>query len=72
MLTESTRKNLCRIVGLWDKKNKKTIISFVTVLCLIPENVYGRPLGNYARYPLGNYVALGAISVIHGAITVIN
>ena len=42
MLTDSTRKYLCRIVhvGLYDKKN--TIMSFATVLCLIPENVYGR------------------------------
>ena len=40
MLTDSTRKYLCRIVGLYDKK--KTIMSFATVLCLISENVYGR------------------------------
>ena len=46
MLSDSTRKHLCRIVGLYDKKKKKqkkkTIMSFATVLCLIPENVYGR------------------------------
>ena len=39
MLTDSTRKYLCRIVGLYDRK---TQMSFATVLCLIPENVYGR------------------------------
>ena len=42
MLTDSTRKYLCRIVGLYDKKKKKIIMSFATVLCLIPENLYGR------------------------------
>ena len=44
MLTDSTREYLRRIVGLYDKKKKKIIIiimSFATVLCLIPENVYG-------------------------------
>ena len=41
MLTDHTRKYLCRIVGLYDKK-KTTIMSFATVLCLIPVNVYGR------------------------------
>ena len=40
MLTDSTREYLRRIVGLYDKK-KIIIMSFVTVLCLIPENVYG-------------------------------
>ena len=43
MLTDSTRKCLRRIVGLYEKK-KKTIMSFATGLCLIPENVYGRQL----------------------------
>ena len=38
MLTDSIRKHLCRIVGLYDKKR----MSFATVLCLIPENVYRR------------------------------
>ena len=38
MLTDSTRKYLRRIVGLYDKKK---IMSFATVLCLVPENVYG-------------------------------
>ena len=43
MLTDSTRKYLCRIVGLYDEKKnkKKTIMYFATHLCLIPENVYG-------------------------------
>ena len=36
MLTDSTRKYLCRLVGLYEKN-----MSFATVLCLIPENVYG-------------------------------
>ena len=36
MITDSTLNYLCRIVG------QKTIMSFATVLCLIPENVYGR------------------------------
>ena len=36
MLTDSTRKYLCRIVGLYDKK---PIMSLATVLCLSPENV---------------------------------
>ena len=51
MLTDNTRKDLCRIVGLYDKKKnkkkkkkKKTIMSFVTNLCLIPENICGRLL----------------------------
>ena len=39
MLTDSTRKYLCRIVGLYDKK---TVMSFATVPSLIPEIVYGR------------------------------
>ena len=39
MLTDSTRKYLCRVVGLYDKN---TIMSFTTVPCLIPENIYGR------------------------------
>ena len=38
-LTDSTRKYLCRIIGLYDKI---TIMSFTTVLCPIPENIYGR------------------------------
>ena len=43
MLTDSTRKYLCRIVGLYGKIIIIIIImSFATVLCLIPENVYGR------------------------------
>ena len=42
MLTDSTRKYLCKIVGLYDKK---TIMSFATVLCLIPENGNGLAAG---------------------------
>ena len=38
--TDSSRKYLCRIVGMYDRKEK--IMSFATVLCLVPENVYGR------------------------------
>ena len=41
MLTDSTRKYLYRIIGLYEKKKNK-IMSFATVLCLIPENVIGR------------------------------
>ena len=40
MLTDSTRKYLCRIVGQYDKK--KTIMSFATVLCLVLGGVFGR------------------------------
>ena len=39
MLTDSTRKYLSRIVGLYD--TKKTIMSFATVLCLIPKKFTG-------------------------------
>ena len=41
MLTDSTREYLRRIVGLYDKTKKIIIMSFATVLCLIPENVFG-------------------------------
>ena len=39
MVTDSTRKYLCRVEGLYDQKQ---YMSFATVLCLIPENVYER------------------------------
>ena len=48
MLTDITQKYLCRIVALYDTHThthkKKSIMSFATVLCQIPENVYGRLL----------------------------
>ena len=58
MLTDSTRKYLCRIVGLYDKKKPIMIMSFVAVLCLISENFYGR------LYKItGNGLAAGKIYV---------
>ena len=39
MLTDSTQKDFCRVEGLYDQKQ---YMPFATVLCLIPENVYGR------------------------------
>ena len=40
-LTDNTRKYHCRVEGLYDQKQHMHM-SFATVLCLIPENVYGR------------------------------
>ena len=52
MLTDSTRKYLSRTVGLYDKK--KTIMSFDTVLCLIPKKCLRAPVENN-----GNWTAAG-------------
>ena len=41
MLTDNTRKNLLGLKGYTTKSNT---CLFAKVLCLIPENVYGRPL----------------------------
>ena len=41
MLTDSTRKYLCRVEELYDQKQ---YMSFATVLCLIPENVLRVPV----------------------------
>ena len=41
MLTDSTRKYLCKVEGLYDQKQ---YMSFATVLCLIPENVLRAPV----------------------------
>ena len=56
MLTDSTRKYLCRIEGIYDQKK---CMYFATVLCLIPENVYDRLCKNRqldARYFTVNYL----------------
>ena len=44
MLTDSTRKYLCRVEGLYDHKQ---YMFFATVLRLFPENVYGRLQNTY-------------------------
>ena len=52
MLTDNTRKYLCRIEGLYDKKKKKIIIimSFATVRCLIPEMFTGACKKNNGKW----------------------
>ena len=42
MLTDNTQKYLLGFKGYMTKRNTCTCL-FATVLCLIPENVYGRP-----------------------------
>ena len=41
MVTDSTRKYLCKVEGLYDQKQ---YMSFATILCLIPENVLRAPM----------------------------